>query len=571
MQQMPRRRHDLFSLAMFGLISQSLCLRDNYGNDDISGSDVEPKNGCSPGTRLTLYQNAGSRQNGLELLVDLEIAKLLAAKNSRDFGAFFALQVGLTSEQCDEGNGCRLFDQQAGVVESCSDVPPDGGEVWVVLPHRWFVFPSDELGRLVRISRIRSPRGPEKPIYVETISNKPRLFHLHNFLSIDEADRLVAFSESNTDPLFGLHRSTTGVEHQVAVNKHRTSENAFDVSSDAAMAVKHRALDLLGMNPYDERLTDGLQVLRYNLTTAYNSHVDYLDDNDAGHDYDSAGAGSNRFATILFYLSDVQAGGETVFPRGKAVDYGVLDDPFDGVSLRSNEWVHDRQLRDLEAQKRRSGDREGCADGNQKINNSDGDVEGLDLTVGGRINPQSWEGRMIRDCRSKLSVKPAKGHAILFYSQHPDGVHDSASLHGGCPVLNGTKWAANLWIWNKVRLGYPAAPRKMGAKAWNEKSGIGRDRLIKNPAKAEEDAARKVIFANRSRKTVKLHWGTQFFADLAPGQELSVNSFVGHKWNVYRATDMGQDTSEYKEGILKSWAVDQALSTQYFHIEQTDV
>jgi len=38
---------------------------------------------------------------------------------------------------------------------------------------------------------------------------------LHNFLSVAEADALIAFSEHNTDPLYGLHRSTTGVEHQV--------------------------------------------------------------------------------------------------------------------------------------------------------------------------------------------------------------------------------------------------------------------------------------------------------------------------------------------------------------------
>lgn len=60
------------------------------------------------------------------------------------------------------------------------------------------------------------------------------------------------------------------------------------------------------MQPYDDEMTDGLQVLRYNMSTAYITHTDYLEDNGSGHDYDSAGKGSNRFATILFYLSDVE-------------------------------------------------------------------------------------------------------------------------------------------------------------------------------------------------------------------------------------------------------------------------
>jgi hypothetical protein len=39
-----------------------------------------------------------------------------------------------------------------------------------------------------------------------------------------------------------------------------------------------------------------------------------------------------------------------------------------------------------------------------------------------------------------------QGDAILFYSQHPSGLMDPMSQHGGCPVLDGTKWAANLWV-----------------------------------------------------------------------------------------------------------------------------
>lgn len=58
----------------------------------------------------------------------------------------------------------------------------------------------------------------------------------------------------------------------------------------------------------------------------------------------------------------------------------------------------------------------------------------------------SWEAEMTELCESKFAVLPRKGDAIVFYSQDPHGGLDPASLHGGCPVLNGTKWAANLWV-----------------------------------------------------------------------------------------------------------------------------
>ena len=47
---------------------------------------------------------------------------------------------------------------------------------------------------------------------------------------------------------------------QVSFNKVRTSDNAFDSVSPTARATKQRAIDLLGMGPYDEQMTDGLQV-----------------------------------------------------------------------------------------------------------------------------------------------------------------------------------------------------------------------------------------------------------------------------------------------------------------------
>jgi len=37
-------------------------------------------------------------------------------------------------------------------------------------------------------------------------------------------------------------------------------------------------MDILGFDEYEESLTDGLQVLRYNKTTAYIPHLDWIDD-----------------------------------------------------------------------------------------------------------------------------------------------------------------------------------------------------------------------------------------------------------------------------------------------------
>ena len=42
--------------------------------------------------------------------------------------------------------------------------------------------------------------------------------------------------------------------------------------------------------------------------------------------------------------------------------------------------------------------------------------------------------------------KPKAGDGVLFYSYHPNGTMDEASMHTGCPVIKGIKWAAPVWI-----------------------------------------------------------------------------------------------------------------------------
>ena len=43
-------------------------------------------------------------------------------------------------------------------------------------------------------------------------------------------------------------------------------------------------------------------------------------------------------------------------------------------------------------------------------------------------------------------MKPRKGAALAFWSYHPNGVLDLRAFHGGCPVIEGTKWMGQQWI-----------------------------------------------------------------------------------------------------------------------------
>ena len=58
---------------------------------------------------------------------------------------------------------------------------------------------------------------------------------------------------------------------------------------------------------------------------------------------------------------------------------------------------------------------------------------------------------MTKKCEdgNSLSVEPTKGAALLFYSLDQYSIPDKNSLHGGCPVLDGKKYAANVWVWSR--------------------------------------------------------------------------------------------------------------------------
>ena len=63
------------------------------------------------------------------------------------------------------------------------------------------------------------------------------------------------------------------------------------------------------MGAYKENLADGIQILRYELGQAYVAHHDYFPAQQSeDHSWNPYKGGSNRFATVFLYLSDVEVG-----------------------------------------------------------------------------------------------------------------------------------------------------------------------------------------------------------------------------------------------------------------------
>ncbi|KAL1543173.1 putative prolyl 4-hydroxylase 4 [Salvia divinorum] len=225
---------------------------------------------------------------------------------------------------------------------------------------------------IASIPRKSSCNSIVNPSKVRSISWKPRAFVYEGFLTDDECNHLISLAKSE------LKRS------QVADNESGKSKLS-EVRTSSGMFIG-KAKDPIVAGIEDKIATwtflpkengEDIQVLRYEPGQKYDPHYDYFADKE------NIARGGHRIATVLMYLSDVEKGGETVFPSAE------------------------------ESPRRRS------------VSTKE------EFSECGRQGP---------------AVKPRKGDALLFYSLYPDATPDTASLHAGCPVDEGEKWSATKWI-----------------------------------------------------------------------------------------------------------------------------
>lgn len=374
------------------------------------------------------------------------------------------------------------------------------GESYYAVPYsHHFVYPATVIGERITLPHVTN--GDGEAIELETLTTRPRLFRLHNFVSADEVDQMIASANG-----LGYERSTGGLatlegagkENQGTFTSRRTSENAWDLGSPIAYTLKQRSYKALNLvhNPKSE---DGFQVVRYQPGQFYMSHTDFFDiGEDQYWNFDPVNGGSNRFATVFLYLSDAELGGETVFPQADRAPNPTTKEEDDAAALATMElFVNNSMARDF-----------------------------------------------VQECRSHYRVYPKKGDAVVFYHQDRIGKLDPTAIHGACPVLKGKKWGANLWIWNDRVYDLDEVERN-------------------KPPEAKDPRAMNipVVFQNPLTHTVKLYWIDHDKSHLFQGiirsrDQLELNSYHAHKFVVKL-----EDSTEEQGTIIDTITIDHTRRT----------
>jgi prolyl 4-hydroxylase len=135
-------------------------------------------------------------------------------------------------------------------------------------------------------------------------AQSPKVFQVDNLFSAAEAEHLIALGAPK------VRRSLTGNADDPYESDTRTSKTGWvgRWSSPVVERLFRRAADLLRLDHAlltSERNAEQLQVVHYDPDQKYDAH----------HDWGVEGGGPSRFVTLLLYLNDPVAGGQTGFPK----------------------------------------------------------------------------------------------------------------------------------------------------------------------------------------------------------------------------------------------------------------
>jgi prolyl 4-hydroxylase len=192
---------------------------------------------------------------------------------------------------------------------------------------------------------------------------------------------------------------------------------------------------------------EDMQVLRYELGQKYDAHHD-VGELDSKSGQQLAADGGFRAATALLYLSDVEEGGETgacVGSRWKVPVRTSASNCRPTVAARArasrhaggwagltitvfpySEWIDETKAKETTY--------------------SECGSMGVAAKPRKCAPPPSPEPPPVSLQLSARTFRPCRGDVLLFWSITLEGKIDPASMHAGCPVIQGTKWTGTKWL-----------------------------------------------------------------------------------------------------------------------------
>mmetsp|Transcript_13715 Transcript_13715/g.40116 ORF Transcript_13715/g.40116 Transcript_13715/m.40116 type:complete len:355 (+) Transcript_13715:639-1703(+) len=150
---------------------------------------------------------------------------------------------------------------------------------------------------------------------IETLSLRPLVVSVKGFISTDECKEIQNLAKPTLQ-----YSGVSLMDHDKGkpASNWRTSQSTFlPAGRDTTMQNIERRTASLTRIPKNHQ--EHVQVLRYGNGEKYDAHHDYFNPemykNDKHTMMQIQNGKRNRVATVFWYLSDVEKGGETIFPR----------------------------------------------------------------------------------------------------------------------------------------------------------------------------------------------------------------------------------------------------------------
>ncbi|MBA0843070.1 hypothetical protein Goarm_000288 [Gossypium armourianum] len=152
----------------------------------------------------------------------------------------------------------------------------------------------------------------------QVLSWKPRAYYFPNFATSEQCEHVIEMAKVNLKPS-GL--ALREGETEESTKGTRTSSGTFiSASEDETGTLDLIEKKIAKVTSIPQSHGEAFNILRYEIGQKYDSHYDAFNPSEYGPQ------SSQRVASFLLYLSDVEEGGETMFPfendmRVKGYDY----------------------------------------------------------------------------------------------------------------------------------------------------------------------------------------------------------------------------------------------------------